>query len=93
MKKTARLTALDSFMCLASDCQENCCAMNTWAIPVEDEIFARWQTIPDDQVRNELVTHVRYLNVGDMTVRSLAPSGEKRCAHLDRSNRFRGWNA
>lgn len=56
-KTEYRLSAIDSFVCIGSECPASCCC-GKWSIPVEEEFYLSWQQVPDLVERARLTDSV-----------------------------------
>lgn len=75
-----RLNALDSFVCIGADCPASCCCAK-WDIDLDEEIYKRWEDLPDPVERNRLLDGVITTVKNGDKLRRLAMS-ENGCCRL-----------
>jgi Fe-S-cluster containining protein len=77
-----KLTALQSFACLADKCPDNCCA-GAWDIEVDAAIQERWSSLPEGEARRQLAGSLESRTRGTAQVVLLRRLDDRRCVHLE----------
>jgi len=79
----SRLSVLEHFECIADRCPDNCC--HGWSIPVDDEIYKRWQTLDDSSVKQAIQISINYKQSGNSeqpAENKLVQQANGDCTHL-----------